>query len=144
VTVYYRWHPFFGLSLPVRKRKKDFSGEQIFCQLPDDVICSFPAWMFSPECTQHSLGSPLIAVEALVELHELLAAVQVSSRCDKALSKQTRKEEGNEAARATRRACELAADELDTPGSASDKLAGRSTKRTSPRFRVIGVSIGSF
>jgi hypothetical protein len=52
VTVYYRWHPFFGLSLPIRKRKKDFSGEQIFCHLPDDVICSFPAWMFSPECTQ--------------------------------------------------------------------------------------------
>ena len=41
--------------------------------------------MFSPaECAQFSLGSPLIAGEALVQLRDVLDALQVPSGCDKA------------------------------------------------------------
>jgi hypothetical protein len=41
--------------------------------------------MFSPaECAQFSLGSPLIAVEALVQLRDVLDALQGPSDCDKA------------------------------------------------------------
>jgi hypothetical protein len=70
--------------LRVRKREKKRRGEYIFCELPDHTICSWPAWMFSPEYARLSLGSPLIAVEALLELRDLLDALQVPSGCDKA------------------------------------------------------------
>jgi hypothetical protein len=43
--------------------------------------------MFSPECAQFSLGSPLIAVEALLQLRDVLDALQVPSDCDKAALK---------------------------------------------------------
>jgi hypothetical protein len=85
VTIYYRWHPLFGRSLRVCRREKKRRGEYIFYQLPDGTICSLPAWMFSPaECAQFSLGSPLIAAEALVQLRDVLDALQVPSGCDKA------------------------------------------------------------
>ena len=85
VTIYYRWHPLFGQSLRVCRREKKRRGEYISYQLPDGTICSLPAWMFSPaECAQFSLGSPLIAVEALVQLRDVLDALQVPSGCDKA------------------------------------------------------------
>ena len=72
VTVYYRWHPLFGQSLPVQKRQKDRHGEYIFVRLPDDTTCGLPKWMFSCECAEFVIGSPLIAGDALLELRDLL------------------------------------------------------------------------
>jgi hypothetical protein len=71
---------------------KDCHGEHIFCELPDQTICSLPAWMFNPRCVELSLGSPLIAVDALAELRDLLTALQVSSSRDKASLKSSLKE----------------------------------------------------
>jgi hypothetical protein len=96
VTVYYRWHPLFGLSLPVHKRRKTSNGERVFCQLPDGRLCAVPSWMLRPDCAQYSLGCPLISVEALCELRNLLAAWQTSGICGKALLKSPAKEGGDE------------------------------------------------
>ena len=94
--MYYRWHPFFGMSLPVHKRRKSSSGERVSCQLPDGTLCSVPSWMLRPECAHFSFGSPLISVEALCELRNLVAAWQAPSNCGKALLKSPAKEGGDE------------------------------------------------
>src|ERR1700680_19730 len=83
VTVYYRWHPLFGLSLPVRTRRKNRDGERIYCQ-SDGKIYSLPSWMLSPECSQFSLGPSLLSTEALSELHDLLTSLPIHVHCDKA------------------------------------------------------------
>src|SRR5580658_3482279 len=83
VTIYYRWHPLFGLSLPVRARRKDGGGERIYCE-SDGRIYSLPGWMLSPECLQFSLGPAVISTEALSDLHDLLASLPLPADCDKA------------------------------------------------------------
>ncbi len=80
-TVGIRFSVGHCVSVGAKKKRR---GEYVFCQLPDGTISSLPAWMFSPECAQLSLGSPLIAVEALLQLRDLLNALQVPSGCDKA------------------------------------------------------------
>ena len=84
MTVHYRWHPLFGQSLRVHRRVKTRNGEQIFCQLPDNTLCALPMWMFSAECAQFTVGPPLIRIEALRELRDVLTAWQTTSFCDKA------------------------------------------------------------
>ena len=86
VTVRYRWHPLFGQALRVLKRERDRHGhgEYLFCELPDRISRSLPAWMFSSECTAFSVGPPAIAIEALSDLRDLLSSLQKSSPCDKA------------------------------------------------------------
>lgn len=84
MTVYYRWHPLFGQSLRIHRRTKTCNGEQIFCQLPDSTLCALPMWMFSPDCAQFTVGPPLIRIEALRELRDVLTAWQTTSSCDKA------------------------------------------------------------
>ena len=66
VTIYYRWHPLFGLSLPVRKRRKDRDGECIYCE-SDGKIYPLPSWMLSPECSQFSLGAALVSTEHFLD-----------------------------------------------------------------------------
>jgi len=83
VTIYYRWHPLFGLSLPVRTRRKDRDGERIYCE-SDGKIYPLPSWMLSPECSPFSLGPPLLSTQALSELHALLTSVPLHADCDKA------------------------------------------------------------
>jgi len=83
VTVYYRWHPLFGLSLPVRTRRKDRDGERIYCE-SDGKIYPLPSWMLSPECSQFSLGPAAVSTEALSELHDLLTGLPLPAACDKA------------------------------------------------------------
>jgi hypothetical protein len=43
VTVYDRWHPLYGQSPPVRKRRKFPYGEQVFVQLESGATCAVPA-----------------------------------------------------------------------------------------------------
>ena len=74
-TVYYRWHPLFRQTMRIHKPVKDRHGEHIFCELLDGTICSLPTWMFRPDCMHFPIGSPLISVEALAALRDLIAAV---------------------------------------------------------------------
>jgi hypothetical protein len=74
-------------------------GEQIFCQLPDNTLCVLPMRMFSAECAQFTVGPPLIGLEALRELRDVLTAWQTTSSCDKALLTQTPSEVVHETVR---------------------------------------------
>lgn len=82
VTIRYRWHPLCGRSLPVDDRKKTREGEYFVCRLQDQTTLTIPAWMLKPECAEFSLGPPLVAVEALLDLRELLTSLRLSSGCD--------------------------------------------------------------
>lgn len=129
--VYYRWHPLCGQTLPVYRRMKDRHGEHIFCQLPDNSICSLPAWMFNPECLHFTLGPPLIAVAALEELREVLNMVGMAA-CDKDLGKPSREAIHEATAQAVAPAAESLTNQL-IKGSRSQ----RRRKRT-------GTGIGRF
>jgi len=83
--------------LRIHKRMKDRHGEHIFCELPDGTICSLPSWMFRPESMHFSLGSPLISVEALAALRELIEALRTPASCDMASLSQSPKEGVDEA-----------------------------------------------
>src|SRR6266478_10175641 len=83
VTIYYRWHPLFNCSLPVRSRRKNRDGDRIYCE-SNGKIYPLPTWMLSPECSQFALGPPLISVKALSELRDLFASLPVHADCDRA------------------------------------------------------------
>src|SRR5437016_588833 len=128
VTVYYRWHPCFGLSLPVRRRSKHREGERIYCETPNSRICVLPNWMLSPECSHLSRGSPLVSVEALLELHDLLVAWQAPLHCDKPSLEPSRKEgRGEEISEAAQ-----SADASVAPQPASDDYSRRQAGGTDP------------
>jgi len=75
VTVYYRWHPLYGQSLPVHKRRRFPYGEVVFVQTEGGATCALPAWMLSATCAGFIVGPPLIATSALRELRDLLSAL---------------------------------------------------------------------
>src|SRR5208283_3403091 len=123
VTIYYRWHPLCGYSLSVYDRKKTRQGEFFVCRCPDSTTLAVPAWMLNPECAQFSLGPPLVAVEALLELRDLFTSLRLAADCDKASLKSSLQEEAHEATReAPQSAVQSAAS--GSPG------AGRSPRET--------------
>ena len=78
VTVYYRWHPLAGQKLIVHGRVNR-NGERVLCRLPDGTVGSLPAWMLRADSSQFTLGKPLVSVDALRELRDLLSTLQASA-----------------------------------------------------------------
>jgi len=76
---------------------RDCHGEHLFVELVDGTVCSLPAWMFDRECASFSVGAPVIAVEALMALRDLLASLQAAADCDKPSLNKPSKEEVSEA-----------------------------------------------
>jgi len=76
VTVYYPWHALHGQTLTVFRREKQDRRELLFCELANGRLVGIPQWMTDRGCAAYSLGPPVIGVEALVALRELLAAVR--------------------------------------------------------------------
>ena len=135
VTVYYRWHPLTGQKLIVHGRVNR-NGERVLCRLPDGTVGSLPAWILRPESSQFILGKPLIGLDALRELRDLLSTLQASAGCGKASLKIMPKEGIDETAEAKRTAIATTA---PAAGSASSGFAGAPTKR--PRKRTGGTSL---
>jgi hypothetical protein len=96
VTLHYRWHPFFGLTLRVLRQQKYGDRVCLVCEGPSGTSSSFPSWMCSPESSGFILGAPQISVEALLELRLLLDTLQVSSACDTASRVSSSKEGADE------------------------------------------------
>jgi hypothetical protein len=86
VTVYYRWHPLFGQSVRVHRRHRIKSEDYLHIRLPDETTCGLPAWMFDSACLEFIIGDPLISVEALNELRDVLNTLHGDAgKCDKPL-----------------------------------------------------------
>jgi len=72
VTVQYRWHPYFNLTLAVRQAAGQ-NREQLLCELPDGTLSLIPKWMTEAEaCAGLSQGSPQVSVAALSRLREMV------------------------------------------------------------------------
>jgi hypothetical protein len=84
-----------GQTLTVFRREKQDRRELFFCELPNGRLVGIPQWMTDPACAAYSLGPPVIGVEALVALRELLAAVGGVGAADN----QPFQEEGHETIR---------------------------------------------
>ena len=130
-TVYYPWHPLFRQTLRVHKRMKDCHGEHIFCELPDGTICSLPTWMFRPDCMHVPLGPPLISVEALAALRDLIAALRAPASCDMASLNRPPKEGVDEATSDTNEYAVQPAVSRGASSSTSKQQAERTRPRTS-------------
>ena len=128
VTIYYRWHPLFGLNLPVRMRREDRAGQRIYCE-SDGKIYPIPSWMLSPECLQLLLGPPLISAEALSELHDLLRSLPLHADCDRASLNASPKEGADEAIGKIT----VPANESSTVQCARNSDSRRTAKRTGHR-----------
>src|SRR4029079_7333418 len=78
VTVHYRWHPLVGQTFTVTSCQRTRDGGRGFrCQLADGTWSFLPEWMTSRErCAGMTLVSdPVVAVEALLSLSDLLGAL---------------------------------------------------------------------
>jgi hypothetical protein len=120
VTVYYRWHPLYGQSLPVRRRQRFPNGEQVFVQLDSGAACALPEWMLNATCAALIIGPPLIAGDALVELRDLLSGLPSGPECDKASLKLQPKEGRNEVSAEV----SIHATQPSLAGSGADRAAG--------------------
>jgi hypothetical protein len=75
VTVYYPWHPRCGEHLRAHRRVQMRYGDTFFCELPGDTVVAIPAWMTDPAAANYALGPPEVSTEALIELCDLLKAL---------------------------------------------------------------------
>ena len=130
VTVYYRWHPLAGQKLIVHGRINR-NGERVLCRLPDGTVGSLPAWMLRADSSHFILGKPLVSVDALRELRDLLSTLQAASGGGKASLKIVPKEGTNETAEATHTAT---ASTAPAGGSGSIGFAGAQTKGSHERI----------
>jgi hypothetical protein len=103
VTVHYQWHPLHGRTLRVLRRQPGKNGVQVFYEHEDGRRGALPEWMTdSAACSTMALGSPVVAIEALLRLGELLEATSPGEWNTPEPSKEVRRAQTKEpATRAT-------------------------------------------
>ena len=73
MEVHYRWHPYFGCTVRVRRVEQRATGRFLKVQGPTGVVVSVAAWMLDAvTCAGMTIGAPLVDRGALMELHQLL------------------------------------------------------------------------
>jgi hypothetical protein len=95
LEVYYRYHPYFGRKVLVRRIEQRATGQFLSAQGPAGIVVSIAGWMLDPViCAGMTIGAPRVDLAALVELERLLigTANPAHSRNDVAIVR----EEGNE------------------------------------------------
>src|SRR5208283_3435560 len=83
LEVYYRWHPYFGCKVAVRRLEQRATGQFLKVQGPAGVVVSIAGWMLDPViCAAMAMGAPRVDLTALVELERLLiGAASASIAC---------------------------------------------------------------
>ncbi|MFL9944303.1 hypothetical protein, partial [Paraburkholderia graminis] len=96
VTMEYPWHPLHGQQLQVVRRKGRGATEVIHVEVRNGLSRELPGWMFDKaRCETMSLGSPEVALNALMELRDVLACETTLSSDGGSSSSLIRKREGN-------------------------------------------------
>lgn len=88
LEVHYRWHPYFGNKVSIRRVEQRATGRFLKVLGPAGVVVSIADWMLDPiVCAGLSLGAPRVDLTALVELERLLMAQAnaADSRSDSAI-----------------------------------------------------------
>ena len=96
LEVHYRWHPYFGCKVGVRRVEQRATGRFLKVQGPTGVVVSIAGWMLDPVvCAGMIIGPPQVDLSALVDLQRLFmrTANPAHSRSDVGIVR----EEGNEA-----------------------------------------------
>ena len=96
LEVHYRWHPYFGRKVGVRRVEHRATGQFLKVQGPAGVVVSIAGWMLDPVvCAGMTIGPPQVDLGALVDLQRLFTctADPAHSRSDVRIVR----EEGNEA-----------------------------------------------
>ena len=95
MKIHYRWHPYFGRSLPVTRRVSRNGCDYVNCELPDGTVGAIPIWMTDPEaCSWHSLGTGQVTVEALKELRNLVDVLSAEKDLSSVLKERTTRVDG--------------------------------------------------
>jgi len=72
-TIYYRFHPWAGLTLPVTARNVHRGVRALTVTLPHGAALSIPEWMTRPEAAAFALrSSPLLPARTLQDLRTTL------------------------------------------------------------------------
>src|SRR5207253_10528961 len=94
----------------------------------DDTICLLPAWMFDPTNRESAIGPPVIAIDALAALRDLLTTLRAADESGSSL--RSSREDRDEGTATTEPAVTS-----PSAGHAGDSDSIRQTRRTRPRPR---------
>jgi len=76
--VYYRWHPYFGLKVRVRRVEQRAIGQFLKVEGPSGIVVSIPGWMVDPlACADMRSGQPQVDLVALSDLRRLVTQATV-------------------------------------------------------------------
>ena len=84
LEVQYRWHPYFGRKVVIRRITQRATGRFLNIMGPAGVVVTIAEWMLDPVvCAAMPKGTPRVDVTALVELKRLLmCAADTTHSCD--------------------------------------------------------------
>ena len=88
LEVHYRWHPYFGSKVGIRRVEQRATGRFLKVLGPAGVVVSIADWMLDPiVCAGMTIGAPRVDLAALIELERLLIARAnpADSRSDSAI-----------------------------------------------------------
>ena len=75
LEVHYRWHPYFGNKVGIRRVEQRATGQFLKVLGPAGVVVSIADWMLDPiVCAAMTMGAAGVDLAALVELERLLIA----------------------------------------------------------------------
>src|SRR3984957_15835425 len=73
LEVHYRWHPYFGCKVVIRRIAQRATGRFLSILGPAGVVVTIADWMLDPVvCAAMPKGAPRVDLAALVELKRLL------------------------------------------------------------------------
>src|SRR5580700_4705803 len=73
LEVHYRWHPYFGRKVVIRRIAQRATGRFLSIMGPAGVVVTIADWMLDPVvCAAMPVGTPRVDLAALVELKRLL------------------------------------------------------------------------
>jgi hypothetical protein len=78
LEVHYRWHPYFGRKVDVRRVEQRATGQFLKVQGAAGAVVSIAAWMLDPVvCAGMTMGALRVDLAALVELKRLLIGTAI-------------------------------------------------------------------
>ncbi len=89
--VHYKWHPYFGRKVEVRRVEQRATGHFLKVLGPAGVVISMASWMLDPViCAGMAVGTPAVDLAALIELDRLLkgAVKPANSRSDDGVARE--------------------------------------------------------
>lgn len=82
LEVHYRWHPYFGSKVAIRRVEQRATGQFLLVLGPAGVVVSMAGWMLDPVIgAGMTFGGPRVDLAALVELERLLIGAINPARC---------------------------------------------------------------